>query len=182
MSSLDNARPNPTQFVENGHCIGLRRDASFGFDADGIVLAAGASAVVRFVTGDLAVVFEGGKFTVDQENVLFQVYEDVAFSADGVANLTYVHRHNRLSTRESQLVAYDGAVVDTLGDRILHDRVLGTAGQGQNKPGFGSDTAAPEIVLKPNTEHVFQVTNDSIAQANIEVHFSYREVDPREYS
>lgn len=182
MSDLANSKPRPSQYIENGHNSALRDGSSFGFVGSGIVLASSASISIRFTTGTFAIVFEAGRFTLDQENVLYEVYEDTTFSSPGSVNTAYIRKHNRLSLRESQIVTYDGAVVDSIGTQILNDRIRGVAAQGQNKPGFGSGGETDEIVLKPNTEHMFKITNDSLATVNTDVHFFFREVDPKQYN
>ena len=182
MSDLKNRKPNPAQHTENGHITALRKGAAFVFDPLTVAIDIGLSVDVRFTTGDLAVIFEGATFAVDQEFVTFQVFEDVVFSNNGVLNSTYIRKANRMSGRDSQVQTYDGAVVDTLGPLVLHDIVRGQASQGQNKPGFGTGSNVAETVLKPNTEHTFRITNGSAAIVNVEPHSFFREENPLEYA
>ena len=182
MSSLDNTKPSSANHVENGHASALRLGAAFIFDPQSIAIGIGATTDVRFVTGDNATIFEGAAFGIDQELVTFQVFEDVVFSAPGTISTTIIRKANRLSAREPQIDVYTGPTVDTLGPIILHDILRGTASQGQNKPGFGSGSQDVSIILKPNTEHVFRITNGSAAIVNVEPHVFYREEDPRQYA
>lgn len=182
MSLLENNRPAPAQYTENGHDTALRKGAAFKFDP--LTLPIGISGVVemRFVTGDNATIFEGANFGIDQELVTFEVFQDVVFSAPGTLDTTIINKMNNVSSREPEIQVYTGPTVDTVGDRILHDIIRGTASQGQNKPGFGTGSQANTIVLKPNTEHVFRITNGSAAAVNVEPHVFYREVDSRDYT
>lgn len=182
MSSLDNAKPRPAGHIENGHNSALRDGAAFAFDPLSVAIGIGASVDTRFVTGDKATIFEGATFGTDQELVTFEVFEDVTFTVAGVLDDTIIRRVNRLSNREPEIDVYTGPTVDVLGPRILHDIIRGTASQGQNKPGFGTGSQAQEIVLKPNTEHIFRITNGSAAAVNVEPHVFYREVDPKQYN
>lgn len=182
MSSLDNTRPDPSLYIENGHDTALRKGAAFKFDP--LTLAIGIAGVVemRFLTGDNATVFEGANFGTDQEEVLFEVFEDVVFSAPGSLDATIIRKMNNMSLREPEIQVYTGPTVDTLGGRILHDVIRGAASQGQNKPGFGTGSQVNTIVLKPNTEHVFRITNASVVAVNVEAHVFYREVNPKQYA
>ena len=182
MSGLENSKPRPAAHIENGHNSALRDGATFSFDPLTLTILAAGVADVRFLTGDRATVFEGATFATDQELVTFEVFEDVVFSAPGNLDATIIRKTNRMSNREPEIQVYTAAVVDTLGPRILHDIVRGTASQGQNKPGFGTGSQAAEIVLKPNTEHVFRITNGSAATVNVEPHVFYREVNAKEYT
>ncbi len=179
---LANFKARPSQYSENGHGTALRNKSAFAFDADIIALGAAASALVRFTTGDKAIVLDGGEFTFNQEDALAEVYEGTTFSAAGTPNATYAIPMNRLSSRETELTFYDSAVVDTIGTRILHQELIGAAGQNVTKPGFGAAGLEAIIVLKPNTEHIFKLTNNSVLAINIEAHFDFHEVDAKEYS
>ncbi len=182
MSSLENTKLNPTQHIENGHNTALRKGAAFAFDPLSLAIGIAGSVDVRFLTGDNATIFEGATFGTDQELITFEVFQDVTFTAAGDLDTTIIRKMNNMSSREPQIAVYTAPTVDTLGERILHDIVRGTASQGQNKPGFGTGAQAAEIVLKPNTEHIFRITNGSAAAVNVEPHVFYREVDPRQYA
>jgi len=183
MSSLEDGRPSPSLYVENGHDTALRRGTAFNFHAEIEALGAAAISEVRFKTGDLATIFEAAEFHINQELVTFEVYENVTFTVAGniQPKTDFSNNMNRMSTRDTQLDFYTGVTVDTVGTRILHQAIVGEAGKNVSKPGFGSGGEAVTRLLKPNTEHVFRITNGSVLAANIEAHVNYREVTASQY-
>lgn len=181
MSSLQNSKPRPAAYDENGHDHALRDGNAFVFDAVLVALASSAAAFIRFTTGDKAIIFEGGLIDTNQEEVVMEVYQNTTFSAPGALNATYVRNMNNIIGRVTELLIYDTPTVDVIGERVLHQIAYGIAGQNVNQPGFGSGVADVSTVLKPNTEHVFKLTNDSVLAVDIETHMFYREVNANEY-
>lgn len=181
MSSLSDYNVRPAQHVENGHNTALRSGRSFSFHAEIPSLAPAAIAVIRFTTGDSPIVFENAIFNINQEEVTVEVYEDSTFTVAGTPNADYVLYNNRLKPAVTELAFYDGATVDAIGVRAMHDTIYGIAGQNVNQPGFGASTEESTIVLKPNTEHIFRITNNSVLAVAVESHVFYREADPREF-
>ncbi len=59
---------------------------------------------------------------------------------------------------------------------------FGQAGKNVNVPGFGGNVQDANFILKPNTEHLFKVTNNSALDINIEAHYFFREVNAKQYS
>lgn len=182
MSGLQNTRPNPTVYTENGHGTALRRGKAFIFDAHIVGLAAAASVIIRFVTGDSAVIFESGDIVINQEEVEFEVYEDTVFTSPGNVNTTFIRNMNRLSTNPTELVVYDTPVVNTIGELVVHQLAIGAAGQNVNNPGFGGGKGDVSFVLKPNTEHLFKVTNNSVLPVTLEAHYFFHEANAKEYT
>lgn len=182
MSSLDNSKPRPAQHIENGHDSALRDGRAFIFHHEADALASDAEVFVRITTGDSAIVFEAVEFGINEEAVLFEMYEDVVFSSPGSVDTTFTLNMNRIkSDKDTELTLYTSPVVDTLGARVLHEEVKGVAGLNLIKPGFGTGTQANALVLKPNTEHVFTIKNNSVLAVDVETHFYYHEVTPNEY-
>lgn len=181
MSSLLNRKPRPAQYIENSHDHALRDGNAFfmDFHADG--LAVDGEVLVRFVTGDKAIVFENAVISMTEEQLLIEVFEDSVFSTAGVLNDTYAKRMNRIKTRETEIQFYDGAVASDEGVRFMHQVVRGVASQSTTKPGLGSSTDSATRVLKPNTEHIMKMTNKSAGPIDVEAQFFYREVDARMY-
>lgn len=182
MSSLENYKHNPAQHIENGHGSSLRVGKAFIFDAAVEALAAAAALEVRFTTGDSAVLFETGDINTNQEKVLFEVYEDTTFTAPGSLVTTLIKNMNRLLANASEIATYTSPTVDADGELVIHQIAVGVAGQNQNQPGFGGSGQDVSFVLKPNTEHMFRITNQSLLAVNVEAHYHFHEVDPKQYN
>lgn len=182
MSSLLNKlKPRPAVYAENGHGFALRDGNAYCMTMSQTINS-GAVLELRFKTGEHAVKFYSGIFTIDQEDVLFEVYEDTTFSDGGTINTDYGCPMNRIqSAKTTELEFYEGAVVDTDGTLFMRQRILGAAGQGQNKPGFGSAVSGAKRILKPNTEHIFRITNNSDLASIVEAYIVYHQVNPKAY-
>ena len=181
MSSLRNTKLNAALHVEDSHDASLRKGLSFIFDVDIAGLATNVTRYIRFTTGVNAVKFEGGDITINQERVVFTMYEDTTFTVNGVENTTYVRNLNRMDPLATQLQFFDTPTVNDVGSLVLHQAIVGTAGQNVNQPGVGTGGQEESVILKPNTEHVILLKNESILAVNVETHFFYHEVNPREY-
>jgi len=182
MSDLQNGKPFPAQYIDNGHGTALRKGLAFIFDATITGLASGAIVLVRFITGDAAIIFESGDITINQEEVLFEIYEDTTFTAPGTEDANFIRKMNRISIINTEIITYSTPVVDTIGEIVVHQIATGTAGQNVNQPGFGGGVQDASFVLKPNTEHLFKVTNNSALAVDIEAHYHYHEAPAKEYS
>ena len=181
-STLENYKKFPAQYNENGHGSALRVGRAFIFDADIPALAAAAALTVRFVTGDSAIVFETGDINTNQEEVLFEIYEDSTFTAPGALTTDFVRNMNRIINSAPEIVTYNTPTIDADGVLVAHQIAVGIAGQNQNQPGFGGVGQDISFILKPNTEHIFRVTNNSLLTVKVEAHYHYHEVDPVQYS
>ena len=181
MSSLDQYKQNPSQYTENGHGSSLRSGLAFTFEAIIAALASAGVAEVRFTTGANAIVFEGGDVNINQEDVLFEVYEDTTFTVAGTPNATYAKNSNRINPIATTITFYNGVTVDAAGTQVLRQSVKGAAGQNLNRPGFGSGGPDDSIILKPSTEHIFRITNNSALAVDVDARFKYREVSSIQY-
>lgn len=181
MSKLKDGKRFPAQYTENGHGTALRQGLAFAFKATIPALAAGASSIVRFVTGDRAIFFASGSVTINQEDVMLEVYEDVTFTNDGSLNTSFAINLNRVNPTSTQIQFYTGAVVSNIGTQVLQQSIKGVAGQNVNNPGFGTGGQDDASILKPNTEHIFKVTNNSVLAVDIDAVFKYNEADPTQY-
>jgi len=181
MSSLEDSKPRPAQFIENGHETGLRSASDFCFNVVHDI-AKDAVVDVRFLTGDLAVEFLSAVFDINQELVIFEVFEDTIYSAPGTINPNIGCQMNRMSSRQTELEFYEAPTITSDGTLFMRQDVLGVAGQNVSKPGFGSGVVGAERILKPNTEHLFRITNSSALTSKVVVHIVYKEVNPKEYS
>lgn len=181
MSGLSLFKPRPAQYIENGHGSALRNGKAFIFDASITALAAAGVINVRFTTGDLAILFESGDITINQEKVLFEIFEDSTFSAGGSLDTTLILNMNRLINTPSGISTYTTPTVSTTGVLVVHQIAVGAAGQNVNHPGFGGIGQDVSFVLKPNTEHLFRITNQSALAVDVEAHYHFHEIDPRQY-
>ena len=182
LGNLSPFRKGPAQHTENGHSSALRKGTSYIFDYEKVALGAAAVALVRFVTGDKAMVFEGGDVSINQEDILFEIFEESIFSAPGAENTDYARHLNRIKGVDTEILFYDTPTVTSPGNVVLHQHVLGAAGQNQNQPGFGSGGQDASTVFQPNTEHLLRITSASALAAHIEIHFFFHQAEVREYS
>jgi len=180
---LSIVKPLPALHVENSHGSALRSSSAFLFDASIAALAAAASNIIRFTTGDKAVLMESSEFSINQEKVKIEVYEDVTFTDPGshIPKANLVTNMNRINPKDTQLVFFGAPTIDSQGIRVLHQDIFGIAGQNVNQPGVGASSQTAARIFKPNTEHVFIVTNESVLAVDIDAHFEYHEVNPNEY-
>lgn len=102
-------------------------------------------------------------------SVQVKLFEDVVTSADG-ALATTRNRNRNFSDNDSTLEIYEIPTVTDYGSR-LYTFMLGA---GKRSDG-GSARDAEEILLKPNTKYVLQVTEQNVAATNVNFAFDWYE-------
>ncbi len=182
MSVLTLFKPRPAQYIEDGQDTALRIGKTFIFDSNIPALASAASGLVRFTTGNSAIVFTGGEIIMNQEAVEFIVYEDTTYTDGGVLTTAYIRNMNRMINKSSEISTYDAPTVDVIGDVVAQQNAVGQSGKNVNQPGFGGGVQDANFILKPNTEHLFTVTNNSVLAVDVEAHYFFREVEARQYN
>lgn len=99
------------------------------------------------------------RFSIQDAPVNIEIYEGTTVSADGSAVSTF--NRNRNSTRTPTCTAFTGPTITGDGT-LIHDRYVPSAGgSGVNTVGIIGDGAGEEWLLKPSTNYLIRLTNNS---------------------
>lgn len=181
MSSLSNYQSYSAGHIENSHDSLLKLGRAFLFEIHQDAIAPAGVLNLRFLTGNLACIFEAAEFQINEEKVILQIYEDTLYSAPGALNSSYIRILNRIKNIPPLFEVYTGATITDDGTEIQHITITGAAGQSETKPGFGNAQGTKAFILKPNTEYLFRVTNNSVSAVDIDFHMYVLEESAREF-
>ena len=138
-------------------------------------VANGASVEVFMRTGTIPVHFTRAQFTLGRGDIDINTYEDTTVSADGTPIVIF--NTNRISTNTPEMDIFGGATIVTDGNQ-MHTLWAHPTGTGVgNAIGLSEVSNGEEWILKPATNYMVRLTNNSGASITFSYEFLFYETD-----
>ncbi len=118
---------------------------------------------IQIKTGTKTVHFKPMNFFTDGDNFTIEFFESPTLT-DGITSITAINQ-NRTSVNTPLTVFYSDPTVTSDGTKI--DEFYLGGSYGQKVAGSDIVVGIDEIVLKPNTDYLYKITNGGTADANI---------------
>ena len=134
-------------------------------------VANGATVYIAWKTGDSAVVIDFAQFATTADAAEYTLYEDNTYT--GGTATTSLRKRNRTGVGPAAAPitnAVTGATVTPITANII-GQVVQLKGQVESQT-VGSEP--PQIIMKPNTEHVLALKNNGAANAGLVARLSFR--------
>lgn len=139
-------------------------------------MTAGGTAYMQGITGANRLVhFTSIYYTHNGTDVIFEIYENSIFSANGTIVNPAVNQ-NRNSAKTAELVTYSNPPIPTsIGTLISHDRILASTAGKDTVSAASLASPGVEILFKKSTNHALKIVNNSTSNVTLSIQWQWFE-------
>lgn len=137
------------------------------------VILAGATVSMLGRTGSKEVHLDGFDIAGSDGNMSVNMYEAPTISADGIP--VDIIARNRAKSEAPTHTVFANPTITGVGLLLEHSEVFSTGSQGSHLTG-SSGNISEDWILKPNTEYLIQITNNSTGDISYVSKFVWSEV------